>query len=197
MFEKLTRDAKPLPEIESDFTKMSVTVRAGVIDNEVLTIIDYIDKHFNLTQREMITLGIVAAERKILSTQLSTKLQLSQEEKLKTWLGSLLQNGILITRGAKKGTEYLLNPDLFSQAQLDLTPTLKTIEPHALEALIKEDLKYNGKSKMADVQFRIKGVPKTDIQKMLYKLVEKGDLMIDGANRNRTYALSKKKINQK
>ncbi len=193
IYEKLSLDAKPFPIIESSYNKMVVTVFSGVIDEESLTVIDYIRKHFTLTQKEAITLGVVASKKKILSTQLSSCLQLNQEDKLKYWLGSLIDKNIIITRGVKKGTEYLLNPDVFSQAKLNLTPSLKTIEPHKLEALILEDLKYNGRSKMKDIKDRLKEVYPDDIQKTVYRMVDKGMVTIFGANRNRMYELAKKK----
>jgi len=171
---------------------MAVTVQSGIIDEEALSVIDYINKHFHLTQKETITLGIVATRKKILATQLTASLQLNQEDKLKYWLGSLLDKNILISRGAKKGTEYLLNPDLFSQAQLNLTPSLKTIEPYKLEAMILEDLKYNGESKMRELQDRLGEVYPNDIQKAVYRMVDKGDLIKTGAYRNRRYLIPKK-----
>jgi len=194
VYEKLSLDAKPFPEIESTFTKMAVTVHSGIIDEEALSVIDYINKHFQLSQKESITLGIIATRKKLLSTQLSNKLQLNADDKLKYWLGTLLDKNILISRGAKKGTEYLLNPDLFSQAKLNLTPSLKTIEPHKLKALILEDLKYNGKSSMKAIQQRLSEVLPSDIQKVIYKLAKDGEVETEGANRNKVYyALSKKK----
>jgi ATP-dependent DNA helicase RecG len=192
VYEKLSLDAKPFPEIESSFNKLIVSVNSGILDEEALSVIDYINKHFQLTQKETITLGIVGTRKKILSTQLSQTLQLNQEDKLKYWLGSLLEKSILISRGAKKGTEYLLNPDVFSQAKLNLTPSLKTIEPYKLEALIIEDLKHNGESKMKQLQNRLNEVFPSDIQKAVYRMVEKDDLVISGANRNRKYAFKKK-----
>jgi ATP-dependent DNA helicase RecG len=193
VYEKLARDAKPLPEIASEFTKVAVTVYSGTVDTEVVSILDYIDKHFKLTQKEFITLGLVATEKKILSTQLASKLQLAQEEKMRSWIGSLMENGILVTHGIKKGTEYLLNPELFAQAKLDIKPSLKTLEPYKLEALIVEDLKYNGKSKLSDVQNRLKEISENDIQKTIYRMVVQGDLITEGAKRNRSYTLSKNK----
>ena len=92
----------------------------------------------------------------------------------------------------KKGTEYLLNPDLFSQAKLNLTPSLKTIEAYKLEAMIVEDLKYNGESKMKEIQDRMTEVYPNDIQKAVYRMVDKGDLITSGANRNRRYLIPKK-----
>jgi ATP-dependent DNA helicase RecG len=196
IFEKLSRDAKPLPEIENEYTKVAVTVYAGSVNPDVISILDYIDKHFRLTQKEYITLGIVATEKKILSTQLSGKLQLNQEDKMRSWIGSLIDKGILVSQGIKKGTEYLLNPALFAQAKLDITPSLRTLEPYKIEALIIEDLKYNGKSKLSEIQERLKEISKSDIQKVVYRMVENDDLITEGAKRNRAYDLSKKKINK-
>lgn len=192
VYEKLSLDAKPFPEIESSFNKMVVTVQSTVMDEEALSVLDYINKHFQLSQKETITLGVIATRKKLLSTQLSNELQLSQEEKLKHWLGSLLDKNILIFRGVKKGTEYLLNPDLFSQAKLNLTPSLKTIEPYKLEALILEYLKHNGCNKLSKIQAGLTEVYPSDIQKAVYRMVEKGDLLTDGAKRNRKYCLPKK-----
>jgi len=192
VYEKLSIDAKPFPDIESSFNKMAVTVHSGILDEEVLSVIDYINKHFQLTQKETITLGVVATRKKILATQLSSALQLNQEDKLKYWLGSLLDKNILINRGVKKGTEYLLNPDVFSQAKLNLSPSLKTIETYKLEALILEDLKHNGESKMKEIQGRLSEVYSDDVQKTVYRLVGKTELIKSGANRNRTYSVPKK-----
>lgn len=193
VYEKLSLDAKPFPEIESTFTKMAVTVHSGIIDEEALAVIDYINKHFKLSQKESITLGIIATRKKLLSTQLSNTLQLNADDKLKYWLCTLLDKNILISRGAKKGTEYLLNPDLFSQAKLNLTPSLKTIEPHKLKALILEDLKYNGKSSMKAIQQRLNEVLPNDIQKVIYKLAKDSEVETEGANRNKVYFLISKK----
>jgi ATP-dependent DNA helicase RecG len=193
VYEKLSLDAKPFPEIESTFTKMAVTVHSGIIDEEALAVIDYINKHFQLSQKESITLGIVATRKKLLSTQLSNTLQLNADDKLKYWLCTLLDKNILISRGAKKGTEYLLNPDLFSQAKLNLTPSLKTIEPHKLKALVLEDLKYNGKSSMKAIQQRLSEVLPNDIQKVIYKLAKDSEVETEGANRNKVYFLISKK----
>lgn len=192
VYEKLSLDAKPFPEIESNFNKMVVTVHSAVIDEEALSVIDYVNKHFQLTQKETITLGVIATRKKLLSTQLSNTLQLNQEDKLKYWLGSLLDKNILISRGAKKGTEYLLNPDLFSQAKLNLNPSLKTIEPYKLEALILEYLKHNGCNKISKIQATMAEVYPNDIQKAVYRMVAKGDLVPEGAKRNRIYCLPKK-----
>ncbi len=193
VYEKLGRDAKPLPEIDSTLTKMSVTIHAGVVDKEVLSILDYVDRHFSLTQREFITFGIIPRQRKILPTQLAQKLQLPIEDRIRDWIGSLVNQNIVVTRGVKKGTEYLLNPDLFAQAKLDLKPSLKTIEPFKLELLIEEDLKHNGKSKISELAGRQPDVPEADIRKAVYRMAKQGLLLPFGGKRNRSYTLAKRK----
>lgn len=193
VYEKLSIDAKPFPEIESDYSKMMVTVYSTIIDEEAIGILDYINKHYQLSQKEMICLGIIATKKKILSTQLSLKLQLNQDDKLRYWLGSLLDLNIVITRGNRKGTEYLLNPELFSQAKLDLKPSLKTIEPYKLEALILEDLKYNGNSTMKEIQSRLVEAFPKDIQKTVYKMANSGMIEKGGVENKRYYFISSKK----
>lgn len=190
VFEKLARNGKPFPEIESDYTKVSVTVYSGTLDPEVISILDYIDKHFHLRQREYITLGIISREKKILSIQLASLLQLNQEDRMRSWIGRLLDEGIVVSRGLKKGTEYLLNPELFAQAKLSIKPSLKTLEPYKIEALIVEDLKYNGESKLSDIQTRLNEISGSDIQKIVYKMLSDGILLPKGGNRNRTYLLA-------
>jgi ATP-dependent DNA helicase RecG len=193
VYEKLARDAKPMPEIESDFTKVSVTVFSKTMNPEVVSILDYIDKHYTLTQKEYITLGIIASQKKMPATQLSSHLLLSHDDRTRTWIGTLLEKEIIVSHGEKKGTQYLLNPKLFEQAKLEVTPSLKTMEPYMLEALIKEDLKYNGTSSMSDIKKRMKGIPDTEVQKSVYKLVGDKEVITEGAKRNRIYKLAKKK----
>lgn len=191
VYEKLVRDAKPLPKIESDFTKVSVTIESHSINPEVISILDYVEKNYQLTQKEYITLGIIASEKKLPAIQLAANLQLKQEDRTRIWLGSLLEKKILVTHGEKKGTQYLLNPMLFENAKIGISPSLKTMEPYKLEALIKEDLKYNNQSRMSDIRKRLDGVPEADIQKSIYKMVREGAIIPNGAKKNRTYELAK------
>jgi ATP-dependent DNA helicase RecG len=196
VYEKLSLDAKPFPEIESSIGKMVVTVQSSIIDTEALLVIDYVNRHFQLTQKEIITLGLIATRKKTLSTQLSIALQLNHEEKIRYWLGTLLEKGVLVTRGVRKGTEYLLNPELFSNAKLGLMPSLKTIEPYKLEALISEYLRHNGASKMSSIQAGLPEVYPNDVKKAVYRMIKRKELAPDGAKKNRTYSLQKK-INEK
>ncbi len=140
MYEIAGRDSKPYPVPISDFNMTTVLQYSKILDEEALMIIDFIGRNYPLTQKELIALGVVARHKKILATNLTKVLQLTEEDRLRTYVSKLLERHILITRGIKKGTEYLINPKLISSSKINIKPTLKVIEPHRLEALIEADL---------------------------------------------------------
>ena len=196
VYEKLLMDSKALPEIQSDFNEMQVTVFSGIIDESVVTLLDYVQKHFMLKQREIIVLGIVARHRKILATQLARELQLPEEGRLRDWgVSRLLEMDVLISQGTRKGTSYLVNPALLADSQANLRPSLKTLEPYALRALIEECLKEHPDSSITQIHsyFR-KDIPRDEVRKMVYKMVREGKVTKLGTSKmNTTYSLAKKK----
>lgn len=70
-----------------------------------------------LSQREFITLGIISRNQKILTTQLYKELQLPEEERLRSYVNRLLEHGLISSRGLRKGTKYLINPQLIANAK--------------------------------------------------------------------------------
>lgn len=83
---------------------------------------------------------------------------------------------------------------MVSQADIDVKPSLKTMEPYKLEALIIEDIRHNSaSSSISDMHKRLKEIPIEDIRKTVYKMVDNGELTHEGGKRNRKYLLSKKK----
>lgn len=197
IYEKLSTDAKPFPTIESDFNKVSVTIESRIVDMQALRLTDYISKHFQLTQRERILVGIVARHQKILSTELSKILQLPEEERLRNWYSKLLDKNILLTHGKGKGNAFLINPKLLSDSKLNLSPSLKTVEPYILEQLVITDIKNYPNSSIGDIDKRIKDVSKKELQRVIYKLVENGDVDAMGSKTYRKYILAEKKRNEK
>jgi ATP-dependent DNA helicase RecG len=193
IYERLSLDAKSFPDIESDYNKVTVELKPNIIDLEALRFIDYVAQNFTLTQREKIVVGIVAQQQKILSTKLSKVLQLSDEDRLRSWIGQLIDNKILIKRGQKKANEFLINPELLRSAKLNLKPSLKTIEPHVLEALIEKDLELHPVSSLTEIYGRLNDVPFLDIKNAVYHLVENEKLSFSGSKKFRKYDLAKKK----
>lgn len=197
IYEKLSADAKPFPIIASDFNKMSVIVESKITNMEALRLTDYISTHFQLNQRERILVGIVARHKRILSTELTEILQLPEEERLRSWYSKLVRENILLAKGRGKGNYFVINPKLMVDSKLNLTPSLKTIEPYVLEQLVLTDIENYPDSQISDIDKRIKDVEKKEIQKIIYKLVKEGRLTTSGSKTYRKYRLAEKKRNKK
>lgn len=190
IYEITSRDAKAFPLPISDYNSTTVTQYSKIQDEEALLLLDFISKNYQLTQKEFIVLGIISRSRKILATQLTKELQLSDEDRLRSYVSRTLEMAIVISRGTKKATEYLINPKLIASSKLNIKPSLKVIEPHRLKALIEEDVKMYPKSKMSEIQNRLPDILAADIQKCVYKLVKEGVLIGHGAKTNRTYSMA-------
>jgi len=190
IYEITGRDAKPFPIVDTDYSATTVTQYSKIIDEESVLLIDFIAKNYQLSQKEYIVLGIVSRHKKILATQLTKELQITDEDRLRSYTAKLLDKAILISRGVKKGTEYLINPKLITSSKLNIKPTLKTIEPHRLKALIIEDLKMYPKSKSAALQKRLEDLPIEEIRKALRKMENEGVILSDGVKKSKTYRLA-------
>lgn len=192
LYEISSRDSKSFPIVFTDFNTTKVTQYSKILDEEALLMMDFIAKQYQLTQKEFIVLGIVARHKKIMTTVLTKELQLTDEDRLRPYVSKLVDKSILITRGIKKGTEYLINPKLISSSKINIKPTLKTIEPYRLQALIEEDLTKYPNSLIADIHQRLEDVPLTDIRKTVYKMVANSVLSHSGGKTYRTYFMAKK-----
>jgi ATP-dependent DNA helicase RecG len=192
IYEISGRDSKPFPDVYSDFDSTTVTQYSRILDKESVLLIDFISKSYQLTQKEFIAIGIIARHKKILATQLSKELQLSDEDRLRSYVSRLLNEAIIVSRGIKKGTEYLLNPQLIASSHISVKPTLITIEPHRLKALIIEDLTRYPKSRILEIAKRLPDVTVMDLRKCIYKMVNEGELFHEGGKTYRRYYLAKK-----
>lgn len=182
-------DSKPLPEIESDFNYTKITQYSQITSTEIIRLLDFVLHNYELSQKDIIALGFIARNQKILSTELTSLLQLPETDRMRSYVDRLLKLNILITRGIKKGTEFLINPSLVTNAKLNIQTTLKTVEPYTLEALIKEDLRIHPNGKISDISKRLPDVALKDIRKFVYIMVAKGILLPGGSKKNRVYNL--------
>ncbi|MEN9443206.1 MAG: hypothetical protein RIS47_96 [Bacteroidota bacterium] len=66
-----------------------------------------------------------------------------------------------------------------------------------LEQLLLTDLKAYPDSSISDMQKRIADVPRKELQKTIYGLVSKGELVNKGSKTYRTYSLAEKKRKEK
>ena len=164
-------EAKRPPFIESSFNETKVTLYSDIQNTDVLPLLDYTLNNYKLSQKGYIAFGAIAAETKIQATKLSSYLQLSDDDRLRSYVEPLLRDGIINKKGTKKGTTYYINPKLIANSKANIKTSLKTIEPYALKALIIEDLKYHPQSLISEIAERLPDVERSDLRKMIYSMV--------------------------
>ena len=191
IYELNSVDVKQMPQIEADFNNVTVTQYSGILNQALLPLFDYINQNYahRLTQKNLIALGLIARNEKISATELARQLQLEENVRLRSYVENLTETGIVLTRGIKKGTQYLVNPHLINSARLNIPTTLKSIEPHRLKALIEEDLRLHPFSSISEIALRLPDVDKSDIQKHVYNMTRQGELQAEGSKTNRRYSL--------
>lgn len=181
-------EAKRPPFIESSFNETKVTLYSDIQNTDVLPLLDYTLNNYKLSQKGYIAFGAIAAETKIQATKLSSYLQLSDDERLRSYVEPLLRDGIINKKGTKKGTTYYINPKLIANSKANIKTSLKTIEPYALKALIMEDLKYHPQSLISEIAERLPDVEKADLTSMVYSMVD-NEIIGEGSKKLRKYSL--------
>ncbi len=145
LYEVLLSQARPVPVVREEHDRVIVTISRRVIRNDIIDLIARADESIQLRQRERITLGLVAAHGSLSGMELSEILALEDEDRLRAWLGRLVDKEILLKTGGKtRAREYRVNPDLLRASSFRGPTTLKGIEPHRLRHLILEDLQIHG-----------------------------------------------------
>lgn len=191
IYELNAMDAKHMPLVESDYNNVTVIQYSSIVNQELLPLFSFVNQNYpTLTQKNLIALGLIAMGEKISATDLSKQLQLTDSMRLRNYVDSLVNLGIVLTRGIKKGTSYLINPRLINSARLNLPTSLKTIEPHRLKALIEEDLRLHPDSLMSEICQRLPDVDAKDIQRQVYYMNRKNMLVTTGGKTNRRYSLA-------
>ena len=106
IYELNAAESKIQPEIESTFNTVTVYQSAKITDKEVVRLMDYVDHNYQLSQKNKIAFGIIAREKRISSTDLSKILQLTGEERLRSYTDNL-DKMHLIARGGSKERNIL------------------------------------------------------------------------------------------
>ena len=142
------------------------------------------DSRFQLSQRERITLGLLAQSEGLTAKEFSRRLDLSGKDVVKSWLGRLEKFGLVQSSGKTQGKRYFLDPVLLRDANINLATTLTRIEPHRLEALIVEDLKRYPESAISEIRSRIAPeIKQGRIKNRLDDLILQGQVRKEGEKR--------------
>jgi len=190
MYEVLLANGKPIPEpIEGD-DRVTVIVRKGIIRNEIVKLVSRANGEYQLRQREIICLGLIAQHTTLSATEFSGILNLTQANAIRDWIGRLSALGLIKSKGKTKGMTYFVNPEFLRKAGFKGRTNLKKIVDHRLRELLIEDLKTYSESSLSDIHQRIgKEIVIQIIRKQLNKLIEDQIVVAKGSKKFRTYSL--------
>jgi len=155
IYEMLLSNGKKLPLVEEGDDRVTVTLYKRIIRNEIIEIVQKASDLFQLSQKETISLGLIAQKRNVPALELSKILNVTRANELQNWLGRLLSLKLILSKGKTKGTLYFVNPEFLRKTDFISQTTLKRIEPHRLKELILADLKDYPNSSIGEIHNRI------------------------------------------
>ncbi len=191
IYDRLLSQGRPAPVTEEGTDWVRVTIQRRIAKPAVMRLVSEADARFQLTQRERITLGVLAQTEGMTARNLGAVLETDGGGDLAVWLGRLLDYALVQTTGKTSGMRYFVTPDWLRVVQLDHQTTLSRITPHRLRALILEDLARYSQSSSSDINRRIGGeISSKTLKRAIDELVATGQVVFEGEKRWRRYRLS-------
>lgn len=188
MYEVLLSQGRPAPELAETHDRVQVTVRRRILAPRVIDFIAKADQTHQLTQRERITLGLLAQHEAMTARELMAALELPTVEALAPWLKRLLDWQLVHSSGRTQAMRYFVAPDLLQALDFQGTTTLKRIEPHRLAALVMEDLRRYPASAISAVHQRVGAeIHPKQIKRVIDELISRGEVRFEGEKRWRRY----------
>lgn len=189
MYDVQLSQGRPIPVPKEGVDSVSVSVGRRVQRPSVVKLMADADARFQLSQRERITLGLLAAGDGLTARELSKQLEVGNADELRSiWLGRLIDFSLVQQRGNTQATRYFVDPGLLKGAGLDSKTTLKRMEPHRLRALVLEDMSLYPGSPSGDVNRRVgPEVPYRSLKRAIDELVDLEKVRFEGQGKGRRY----------
>jgi ATP-dependent DNA helicase RecG len=188
VFEVLLSQGRPAPELIETHDRVQVTIRRRIMAPKVIDFIAKADQAYPLTQRERITLGLLAQHEAMTARELGAALELPTVDALSPWLRRLLEWQLVRSAGRTQATRYFIAPELLQALDFRATTTLKRIEPHRLAALVLEDLQRYPGSAISAVHQRVGAeIHPKQVKRAVDELIARGAVRYEGDKRWRRY----------
>jgi len=191
MYDRLLSHGRPAPVPEEGTDWVKVTIQRRIAKPEVMRLVMEADERFQLTQRERITLGVLAQTEGMTARELGALLETEGADELAVWLGRLQTMALVQSAGRTQGTRYFVDPNLLRGADLKLPTTLLRIEPHRLMELVREDLRRYPRSKIGEISNRIgPELNRSQLKRALAELVSLSVVVMEGERNGARYRLA-------
>jgi len=190
VYEVLLSQGRPAPELREGPDRVEVIVRRRILKPRVIDFLAKADQTYQLSQRERITLGLLAQHEALTAQELAGMLELPSVDALQSWLGRLQGVHLVGTSGRTRATRYFIDPEVLRSLDFTLRTSLERIEPHRLEALILEDVKRYPQSRRGEIRKRIGAeIPESRLKRSLAFLVQSEKLVKGGERAGSRYRL--------
>lgn len=189
VYETLLTAGKDKPKVVEGDDFVDVTIYRRIITKDASRLCEYVLFNYKLKRRSLIALGIILQKRSIYASELTKELQLSEQDRLRSYVEPLLSNEIIAARGIGKGTKYEISPTFLTKSKIQSPTTLKTIEPYRLRALILEDLRFYPNSSIAEIANRLPDVAYGDLEKAVRKMARNKEILPIGGRKFRRYSV--------
>ncbi|RYZ28192.1 MAG: hypothetical protein EOO10_10330 [Chitinophagaceae bacterium] len=190
MYEIQMASAKPLPRPIEKEDRVQVIIEKHITSPAIYELMKRASQEFQLRQREIICLGLIAQHTTLSALHFSKILSLDQQNGIRNWLGRLPDLGLVKWKGKTKGVEYFVNPDYLRQINFKGRTDLKNIEEHRLFELLCEDLRIYPGSAISDIHQRVGSeISRDRIRDKLEKMATQGKVEIKGKLKGTRYWL--------
>jgi ATP-dependent DNA helicase RecG len=193
MYEVLLSNGKPVPLASEGNDRVVITVKKNVIRDELVRLMDKANQYFQLRPKEIISFGLIAQHNALSAIEFSKILGLNEPNSIRNWMGRLIENELIQSKGKTKGKEYFVNAELLRKLNYKGRTNLKKIETHRLRELIRQDLSTYKKCSIGEIHNRIgPEISLHKIRKALNQLIKDGVIYKKGNVRWTRYFLSEK-----
>jgi ATP-dependent DNA helicase RecG len=190
VYARLLGSGKSVPIVQETDERVTVIIEKQFISKDVVRLMDRASSEFNLRQKEVISLGLIAQHQSLSALEIS-KLLNQNENGLRNWLGRLSDYDLIKKTGTGKGTQYAINSEFIRQINFTRKTTLKNIEDHRLEELLYKDIKAYPSSAFGEIHKRIgEEINKHKIRRLLKSMLEENKIHATGELRWKRYSIA-------
>jgi len=191
MYEILLSNGKQVPIPTEGDDRVTVTIKKRIIKNDVIMLVSRANDEYQLRQKEVICLGLIAQHTTLSAIEFSKILNLQQQNAIRDWLGRLPDLGLIKAKGKTKGVEYYVNPEFLRKVNFKGKTNLKNIEDHRLRELVYQDISTYPNSLIGEINQRVGNeISQRKIKTQLDKMVAARQLIASGIKRWRTYSIN-------
>ncbi len=192
MYQAQLENGKPVPVVIEGDDRVVVLVEKRIVRPEVVEFISKAVEQYELTQKELISLGLVAQHGSFSAVEFSRILNLTEPQSIRRWLGRLIDLKLIQTKGRTKATEYFVDPEILRAMSFKGPTTLRRIEPHRLQELVRQDLLIYDASRIGEIHSRIgQEIPRHKLFKALENLISSGIIEKKGQRKYTRYSIKK------